>query len=57
MLALGMGKTNHSNTIVKKVTHMRKIVKSCNPCSLEGPQRLKAGDKIKSGPRVGGLAT
>ena len=28
-----------------------------NPCHLGGPQRFGAGDKVCSGPQVGGLAT
>ena len=28
-----------------------------HPCRLGGPQCFTAGDKIKSGPQVGGLAT
>ena len=28
-----------------------------NPCRLEGPERLEAGDRIISGPQVGQVAT
>ena len=28
-----------------------------NPCHLEGPLRFKPGDKIRSGPQVGKVAT
>ena len=29
----------------------------CHPCRLGGPQCLTAGDKIRTGPQVGGMAT
>ena len=47
-----------SSTLTMCLGHTKHFGRDdCNPCHLGGPQPFRAGEKIRSGPQVGELAT